>query len=374
MPRRRPDRPGEAALGRAASNRVAPARGANTVMRFRDVQQAEQAFDYRDRGVRSVPLERIVGSVNRYLDFDREFRLKADRPRERLEAVRRAFDQGRPMRPVELYQIKDQYFVVDGNHRIAVAKERGFQEINARVVEFLPSAGNPAGALYRERAEFFEATGLGATGLRAPIELTEIGQYRVLLAQIEGHRAFLECERGGPVSLPEAAQDWHETIYRPLTGIIERSKLADSFPDRTIGDLYAYISHTQWEKRRARFYGRGVDDAVKGDMEEFRKAMARKTEAEYPEMLREITVFVLMNIATKKELQIIDRLIAVPEVREVHSVHGSIDLIVKIVLVRSLLSSDAEVISRFVQEKIRPIPGVVSTQTLIPGISRTKRV
>jgi DNA-binding Lrp family transcriptional regulator len=83
-------------------------------------------------------------------------------------------------------------------------------------------------------------------------------------------------------------------------------------------------------------------------------------------------VFVLMNISTKKEAQLLDRLFAVPEVREVHSVHGAIDIIVKIVLVRSMLSSDAEVVSRFVQEKIRHIPGVVSTQTLIPGISRIK--
>jgi len=344
-----------------------PRRNPNTVRRFRDVQQAEQAFDYRDRGLLTVPLERIVGSVNRYLDFDRHFRLKPDRPRDRLDAVRRAMEQGRPTRPVDLYQIKDQYFVVDGNHRIAVAKERGFEEISARVVEFLPSAGTRANALYRERAEFVDAT-----GLKAAIELTEIGQYRALLAQIERHRAFLEGERSRTVSVSEAAEDWNGTVYRPLTLLIEKAQLVQSFPGRTVADLYAYVSQSQWEKGRDRGAGRGVTEAIKADMEEFRRIMASKKEAEYPDMLREITVFVLMNISTKKELQILDRLIAVPEVREVHSVHGSIDIIVKIVLVRSLLSSDAEVISRFVQEKIRHIPGVVSTQTLIPGISRTK--
>jgi DNA-binding Lrp family transcriptional regulator len=338
-------------------------------MRFRDVQQAEQAFDYRIRGLRNVPLEQIVGSVNRYLDFDRHFRLKNDRPRERLEAVRSDVQQGKPLRPVDLYQIKDQYFVVDGNHRIAVAKERGFQDISARVVEFLPSAGSRENALYRERAEFVDAT-----GLKASIQLTEIGQYRALLGQIECHRSYLESDRGAKVDVPEAAEDWYHTIYRPLIALIEKAELARSFPQRTTDDLYAYVSQCQWEKQRTRAYGHGVDNFVNRDMEEFRKTMAKKTASDYPEMLREITVFVLMNISTKKELQLLDRLIAVPEVKEVHSVHGSIDIIVKIVLVRSLLSSDAEVISRFVQEEIRHIPGVISTQTLIPGISRIKEV
>jgi DNA-binding Lrp family transcriptional regulator len=373
-----------------------PAGGAghdqDTVLRFRDVQQAEQAFDYRERGLVSVPLERIVGSVNRYLDFDRQFRLKRDRPRDRLEAVRRAAEQGRPMRPVDLYQVGDRYFVVDGNHRIAVAKERGFREINARVVEFLPSAGTRAGILYRERQEFEEATGLETSGLKVagqpaagrqdtgsedrgleePIELTEIGQYRVLLAQIELHRAFLETERGRPVATAEAAWDWYATVYRPLSLLIEKAELAQSFPGRTVADLYAYVSRYQWDRRGEAAVDDGVTEAIRADMEEFRKVMSTKKEQEYPDMLREITVFVLMNISTKKEAQLLDRLFAVPEVREVHSVHGAIDIIVKIVLVRSMLSSDAEVVSRFVQEKIRHIPGVVSTQTLIPGISRIK--
>jgi ribosome biogenesis GTPase A len=63
---------------------------------------------------------------------------------------------------------------------------------------------------------------------------------------------------------------------------------------------------------------------------------------------------------------------SIEEIREVHSVHGNIDIIAKVVLTRDLLSSDAEVISRFVQQRIRLIPGILSTQTLIPGTSKVK--
>lgn len=51
---------------------------------------------------------------------------------------------------------------------------------------------------------------------------------------------------------------------------------------------------------------------------------------------------------------------------------GSIDILVKIVLTRNLLSSDAEVIGQFVHEKVRQIEGILSTQTWIQGASKIK--
>jgi hypothetical protein len=96
-------------------------------------------------------------------------------------------------------------------------------------------------------------------------------------------------------------------------------------------------------------------------MEEFRKTMSVKQANGYPEMLLELTAFVMLNIATKKERSIVDRLFALEEVRELHSVHGTIDILLKVVLVRDLLSSDAEVISDFVQNKVKVVPGVLSS-------------
>lgn len=69
---------------------------------------------------------------------------------------------------------------------------------------------------------------------------------------------------------------------------------------------------------------------------------------------------------------IIEKLYSLDEVYEVHSVHGDVDILVKIFLKRDLISSDAEVISDFVHNKVRKIPGIVSTQTLIAGYSKVK--
>ena len=87
------------------------------VRSFSDQQQKEAAFDSRVRGIRTVPIDRIVGSVGRYHDFDSKFRLKQHLPRERLDRIRQAMGAGKPLPPVELYQIKDEYYVLDGNHR-----------------------------------------------------------------------------------------------------------------------------------------------------------------------------------------------------------------------------------------------------------------
>ena len=65
------------------------------VKSFRDQQQKEAAFDHRDRGIRTVPLNRIVGSVGRYKDFDGRFRFKPTMASDRLERIKKAMRQGR---------------------------------------------------------------------------------------------------------------------------------------------------------------------------------------------------------------------------------------------------------------------------------------
>jgi DNA-binding Lrp family transcriptional regulator len=107
-------------------------------------------------------------------------------------------------------------------------------------------------------------------------------------------------------------------------------------------------------------------------MEEFRKKMSDKLEKDYPEMKRDITAYVLMNIQGDSELKVVEKLFTLREVQEVHTVHGAFDVIAKIVLTRDLLSSDSEIIGQFVHD-IRQVPGVNSTQTLIPAFSKVKQ-
>jgi hypothetical protein len=335
---------------------------------FKEVQKKEAAYETRDRGIRSVALKQIVGSVGRYHDFDERFRIRPHVPVERLDKIKSRMREGKMLPPVKLYQIKKEYYALDGNHRIAAANELGYDEIQAKVTEFIPSKGSLENLLYREKAKFDDQTQLPYT-----IELTDFGQYEQLIDQISRHRDFLAQKGTATVTLPDAAKDWYKTVYQPLMAIIKKGGLIEHFPGRTLADLYTFISVHQWEKNdHGLRYGIGISELVPKTMEAFREKMANLKETEYPEMLREITAFVLINVAAKKEMRLVDKLFKLEEVKEVHSVHGNVDVIAKIVLKRDLVSSDAETIGDFVHNKIRQISGVVSSQTLIPGYSKQK--
>lgn len=329
-------------------------------------REKEEAYESIKRGTSMVPLEKIVGSVGRYHDFDNQFKTKSARVDERLESILKAMKAGKSMPPVSLYQIKDDFFILDGHHRFQAAKKLGYTEINSCILELLPSKNTLENMLYMEKTAFRDKA-----GLTHRIDLTELGQFGHLEKQIDDHRTFLSALE--KVSYKDAAKDWYDTIYKPLARIIEESDLVRSFPDRTVDDLYLYITIHQWEMGKERKYGIGVDQLIPKDMEEFRKKAARHTEKKYPEMRPEMTVFILLNVDGRYEKRIFEKLISLDVVKEVHSVHGSIDLIVKVKLLRDLLSSDGELISEFILGTIRKWNGVTSTQTLIPGISKIKK-
>ena len=340
---------------------------ASALKSFNETQLKEDAYDAKARGTQTVPLKQIIGSVGRYSDFDDQFRLKHHVSADRLEHVKSLIQGGVPLPPVKLYQIKDDYYVLDGNHRVAATKALGHQSIEAHIIEFLPSKTTLENVLYREKTEFVEQT-----KLHFAIELTEVGQYKHLAEQIQNHQHFLEQAQQSPVAFESAAADWYETIYQPLVTLIQKGHLLKSFPQRTLADLYTYMSSHQWQKQQTRTYSKDIDQLIPNDMEAFRKNMAEKPAFEYPEMQREIIFFVLMTVAAKHEFRIIEKLFALKEVQEIHSVHGNVDVIVKVVLTRDLFSSDAATISDFVSNHIRQMPGVINTQTLIPGLSKVK--
>ncbi len=342
-------------------------RPGNSVAHFEKIREEEEAFTSIDRGISLVPLTSIVGSVGRYHDFDAQFKPRGYDSDERLKSITNEMRKGRTFPPISLYQIKDNYYILDGHHRFAAAKELGHDEISACILELLPSKDTLENRLYIERTEFRDRYELPQS-----ISLTVFGQFKHLEEQIEEHRTYLAQKEGETISASQAAADWFKTIYLPLRKLIENSGLVASFQERTLDDLYLYISHHQWTMGKSRQYGIGIDKLIPKNMEDFRTMMAKHSDKEYPEMRREIIAFILMNVEGRHEERIMDKLYELEEVQEIHSVHGSFDIIIRIRLMRDLLSSDAELISQFTQSTIRQWNGIISTQTLLPGVSRVK--
>lgn len=337
------------------------------VSSFNEEQAKEEDIKFIDHGLQTISLEKITGSVGKYYDFDSRFRPKQHVSKKRFSDIKKAMREGSQLPPVNLYQIRNDYYVLDGNHRVAAAKELGRTEIRAKVVELLSGNKTLENMIYVERKLFHEKT-----GLKEIIELTEVGKYNFLEKQIKKHQIFLTAQSGDDCDLPKAARDWFNTIYRPLIAIIESGNLLQYFPQRTIGDLYTYITYHHWTQSQGRSYGIGISRIIPKTMEAFRTAMLERECPEYPEMKRTITAFVFINVGMAPQDEILDTLYALDEIQEVHSVHGSIDILIKMVLERDFLVSDAETIAEFVDVHIRRIEGINRTQTIIPGISKVK--
>jgi hypothetical protein len=110
------------------------------LLSFDEVRRASRANGGLRRGRREVDVSRIVGSVGRYRQFDRNFMPKKASMQGRWKRVDRAFVRGEELPPVSLYKIGDSYFVDDGNHRVSVARYQGVEMIDAEVVELLTPA------------------------------------------------------------------------------------------------------------------------------------------------------------------------------------------------------------------------------------------
>src|SRR5829696_4502210 len=110
----------------------------NRLLSFDDVRRELAAKNRLQRGTRVVEVDEIVGSVGRWRDFDRSFLPVRTSMAERWKRIDRAFQRGEDLPPVELYEIGDAYFVVDGHHRVSVARYHDVPTVEASVAEFHP--------------------------------------------------------------------------------------------------------------------------------------------------------------------------------------------------------------------------------------------
>jgi hypothetical protein len=219
----------------------------NRLLSFDAVKHSLRIGGQSYLGVRTVEVAKIVGSVDRYADFDRAFMPTQTHTAQRWKSIDRAHYQSIELPPVSLYKVGDMYFVRDGHHRVSVAREQGVEFIDAEIIACetrVPISGRlrPEDLLIvGEYADFLEKTGLDRLRPDECIEFSIPGHYSTLLQHIETHRYFLGQKRQDPVSWEEAVTSWYDTLYLPMVRIIRERRVLDHFPGRTEGDLYVWI-------------------------------------------------------------------------------------------------------------------------------------
>jgi nucleotide-binding universal stress UspA family protein len=204
-----------------------------------------------ERGLKTIPLDAIVGSVGRYADFTRTFLPRRDEDQERWSGVKMAMEDQVGVEPIEVYKVGQVYFVIDGNHRVSVARREKFASIEAHVIELktnmtLTPDVKPDDLIVKaEYAEFLDATHIMELRPNVDLSVTACCQYEKLMEQIRVRQYLLQQERQGEVAFEDALREWYDKDYIPLAETIRDRGLLRWFPDRTITDLYLWISENR---------------------------------------------------------------------------------------------------------------------------------
>ena len=202
-------------------------------------------------GVHEIPLDKVVGSAAadaKAADFDPGFLPVNRRIRDRWTRIYTAMVEGDELPPIDVYKLDDYYYVIDGHHRVSVARNLGRDTINARVVEVKTRAplGShvDAAALLRaaEYSAFLESTQLHRLRPEARLECSRLGRYDEIFMHILGHRYFMGLEQGREVSLAEAAVSWYDNVYTPIAKLIRKYRVLELMPQWTEADLYVEIT------------------------------------------------------------------------------------------------------------------------------------
>jgi hypothetical protein len=197
-------------------------------------------------GVREIPVDRIVGSLDRTADFDRSFRPRRGSSRARLAGLRAAFPDG-ALPPIEVHEIGGAYFVADGHHRVALARERGLAYLDAEVtrLETNYEVGPDVDActlVHTEQQRIFgEESGMAAARPEVVVEFSRPGGYPALLELVKAHGYDLGRRLGRLPAPEEVAADWCDTVFLPGVDALRAAALPEAYAYKTDADLFLWV-------------------------------------------------------------------------------------------------------------------------------------
>ena len=243
----------------------------NALLSFEETRQRLKASGEETHGLESIPLDAIIGSVGRYTEFNRNFLPRRDTQSSRWAKVKSVLRDLDEMPPIQVYQIGEAYFVLDGNHRVSIARERGLTHMQAYVTEIhtkvslTPETDFFDLVLKAEYAEFLANTHLDESCPQADLSTTAPGSYKILEKHIDLHRQTMSEKSGEDISIQDAASRWCHDVYLPVIKTIQSRGILRGFPRRTETDLYVWIS--QHQEMLQKNLGWSVDtDAAAADL------------------------------------------------------------------------------------------------------------
>jgi hypothetical protein len=235
------------------------------ILPFEEVVHALGRAGERYLGLEVIPLESIVGTVDRGGEFDRQFRPTSSRPRERWERIASAMRRGQAMPPIDVYRVGALHFVKDGHHRVSVARALGRDSIDAYVTEVITEEPAAVGTVMADlpvkdhRRVFRERVPLSPDAI-ARIELTEPWDYSVLAEGIEAWGFRLSQEHHELLDRETVARLWFEQEYVPVVEMLREGGLIG---DQTETEAYLRLSAERYRLLRTHVWTEEVIDRLR---------------------------------------------------------------------------------------------------------------
>lgn len=239
---------------------------------LKEVQDRLRSYEQSYGGVRTIRVDDIVGSVSRTNDFDDNFLPRSDHIKSRWQAIEERFPDGK-FPPICVYKVGKAYFVEDGHHRVAIAKQRGIEYLDAEITEvhtpyeITPDTDIADLVHLGQQRIFMQESGLRDVAPAATFRFTRPEGYRELLDHVKVHGWDMAMGRGEFVPREEIARRWYEDIYLPTVEKIEEAEL-DQMLEGTRDDIFLWVTQ-QWRRlfpeHGAMSFEEVISDAVEQD-------------------------------------------------------------------------------------------------------------
>ncbi|WP_286929432.1 MULTISPECIES: hypothetical protein [Aeromicrobium] len=242
---------------------------------FDEVVDALGRRGERRIGLHLIPLDAIIGSVDKVRDFDRRFRPTSDKSRARWERIARASRIGEEIPPIDVYKLGDYYFVRDGHHRVSVARALRLRLIEAEVTE-VQTLLEPRDIGRREDLElkhwrkvFLQRVPL-PPGVRDKVRVTKPHGYGVLAEMVEAWAARTMQAEAQLMDKKTMAQRWMDEEFLPVLELVDEAGLKGE--DETEGDAYMRVSGERYRLIREHAWDREIMKQVAAGKRRRRKS------------------------------------------------------------------------------------------------------
>ena len=232
------------------------------MLSFDEVVEALGRVGERDLGVQTIPVESIVGTVDRRKEFDREFRPTSARVRTRFERIANAQRRGESMPPIDVYRVGVLHFVRDGHHRVAVARAHSRDAIDAHVVQVVTRVPadttlNPGNLPMKSHERLFHERVPLPAPARERMSLSDPLRYGALAEGVEAWGFRLAQHDGVMLDRAEVARRWFAEEYEPVVAILREAELVGRRETET--EAYLRLSSDRYRLMRTHVW---TDEAI----------------------------------------------------------------------------------------------------------------